>query len=75
MQISMHTVTLHVFSFHAKCLYIYSAHMSPETTPKLMGFYMEVLILGVILEYMVSASLPLEDHCHIFVTFGKIDFL
>ncbi len=29
--------------------------MSPETTHKLMGFYVEVLILGVILQYMVSA--------------------
>ncbi len=27
----------------------YSARMSPENTHKLMGFYMEVLILGVIL--------------------------
>ncbi len=27
----------------------YSARMSPETTHKLMGFYMEVLILGIIL--------------------------
>ncbi len=35
----------------------YSARMSPETTHKLMGFYMEVLILGAILQYMVSASL------------------
>ncbi len=31
--------------------------MSPETTYKLMGFYMEVLILGAILQYMVYASL------------------
>ncbi len=31
--------------------------MSPETMHKIMGFYMEVLILGVILQYMVSASL------------------
>ncbi len=30
--------------------------MSPESTHKLMGFYMEGLILGVILEYTVSAS-------------------
>ncbi len=30
--------------------------MSPENTQKLMGAYMEVLILGVILQYMVSAS-------------------
>ncbi len=29
--------------------------MSPETTHKLMGFYVDVLILGVILQYMVSA--------------------
>ncbi len=28
--------------------------MSPENTYKLMGFYMEVLILGVILWYMFS---------------------
>ncbi len=36
-----------------------SAHMSPETIHKLLGFYMEVLILGAIhvLQYMVSASL------------------
>ncbi len=33
--------------------------MSPENSHKLMGFYMEVLILGVILQYMVSASLTL----------------
>ncbi len=31
--------------------------MSPENIHKLMGFYMEGLILGVILQYMVSASL------------------
>ncbi len=31
----------------------YSARMSPETTHKIMGFYMEVLILGVTLQYMV----------------------
>ncbi len=30
--------------------------MSPESTYKLMGFHMEDLILGVILQYMVSAS-------------------
>ncbi len=36
---------------------LYSAHMSPQTTHKLMGFYMKVLILGVILQYMVSDSL------------------
>ncbi len=30
--------------------------MNPETTHKLVGFYMEVLILGIILQYMVSAS-------------------
>ncbi len=33
----------------------YSARMSPEDTHKLMGLYMEVLILGVILQYMVSS--------------------
>ncbi len=33
--------------------------MSPESTHKLMGFYMEVLILGVILQYVVSASFKL----------------
>ncbi len=27
----------------------YSTHMSPENTYKLMGFYMEVTLLGVIL--------------------------
>ncbi len=32
--------------------------MSPETyTHELMGFYMEVLILGIILQYMIAASL------------------
>ncbi len=30
--------------------------MSPEYNHKFMGFYMEVLVLGVILKYMVSAS-------------------
>ncbi len=34
-----------------------STHMSPENTHKLMGFYLEVLILGVIVQYMVCASL------------------
>ncbi len=34
----------------------YSAHMSPENTHKLMGFYIALLILGIVL-YMVSASL------------------
>ncbi len=44
---------------HAPC----SARVSPEIIHKLMGFYMEGLILGVILrvtllkQYMVSASL------------------
>ncbi len=41
----------------------YSARLSPESTHKLMGFYMymymEVLILGIILHYMVSAPLKL----------------
>ncbi len=37
----------------------YSPHRSPENTHKLMGFYMEVLILGVIFQYMISASLTL----------------
>ncbi len=36
---------------------IASARMSPQNTCKLMGFCMEVLILSVILQYMVSASL------------------
>ncbi len=31
--------------------------MSPENIHKLMGFYMEVLKLGVVLQYMVSAAL------------------
>ncbi len=30
--------------------------MSPENVHKLMGFYIEVLILSVILQYMVSAA-------------------
>ncbi len=40
---------------HAPC----SARVSPEIIHKLMGFYMESLILGVTLlkQYMVSASL------------------
>ncbi len=33
--------------------------MSPENTRKLMGFYMEALILGVMLQYMVCASFPI----------------
>ncbi len=33
----------------ASVVYVpYSAHMSPDTTHKLMGFYMEGLILGII---------------------------
>ncbi len=31
--------------------------MSPENTHKLTGFYMEDLILDVIFQYMISASL------------------
>ncbi len=31
--------------------------MSPENTHNTMGMYMEALILGVILQYMVSTSL------------------
>ncbi len=54
----------------------YSARISPETTHKLMGFCMEVLILGVILQSMVYVAVsyrvyrinPLygDDHyrCH-----------
>ncbi len=34
----------------------YSARMSPENTHKVMGFYMEISILGFILQYMVSPS-------------------
>ncbi len=30
-------------------MYMYSARMSPENTHTLMGFYMEVLILGITL--------------------------
>ncbi len=33
--------------------------MSPDNTYKLMRFYMEVLILGITLQYMFSASLTL----------------
>ncbi len=33
--------------------------MSPETTHKLMGLYMEISMLGVILQYMVSPSFKL----------------
>ncbi len=48
---------LYILSANNK-LYHYahhSAHMSPENTHKLMASYMEVFILGVILQYMVSA--------------------
>ncbi len=38
--------------------------MSPENTHKLMGFYMEVLILGVILQYMVSAPLAVSNRVY-----------
>ncbi len=38
--------------FGAVLYTLYSARMSPENTHKLMGFYMEVLILGVMLYYM-----------------------
>ncbi len=31
----------------------HSARMCPENTRKLMGFYMEVLILGVVLQYIL----------------------
>ncbi len=34
----------------------YSARMSPENAHKLIGLHIEVLILGVTLEYIVSAS-------------------
>ncbi len=33
--------------------------MSPENTHTLMGLYMEVLVLGIILQYVVSASFKL----------------
>ncbi len=36
---------------------INSGRMSPENTHKRMGFYMAVLILGDMLQYMVSAPL------------------
>ncbi len=39
-------------------LQVYSARMSPENTHKLMGGYMEVLILGVILQYIISVAVP-----------------
>ncbi len=35
----------------------YNTRMIPENTHKFMGFYMEVLILGILFWYMVSASL------------------
>ncbi len=35
--------------------YLYSTCMNPENTQKLMGFYMEGLILGIILECMFYA--------------------
>ncbi len=37
--------------------------MSPEDTHNFMGFNMEVYILGVILQYMVSASLSCFVGC------------
>ncbi len=41
----------------------YSARMNPQTTHNLLGSYMEVLILGTILQYMVCASLS-RSHIH-----------
>ncbi len=38
---------------------MYSARRSPENTHKLMWFYMEDLILGIILQYTLSAFLTL----------------
>ncbi len=37
--------------------------MSPENTHRLMVFYTEVLTLGIILQYLVSASLAVPIGC------------
>ncbi len=42
----------------------YSSRMSPENAHKLMGFYMEVLIPGVIVQYMVSAALAVSNRVY-----------
>ncbi len=49
----MYTELLHRFVNNTP----YSARMSPESTHKPMDFYMEVIILGIIPQYMVYASL------------------
>ncbi len=44
--------------------------MSPENTHKLMGFYMEGLILGTILYYMVSARRSTQAQFYSFTPSG-----
>ncbi len=48
----------HLYGLGGKGLILYT-HKSPENVHKLMGFYMEVVILGAILQYMLFASLML----------------
>ncbi len=45
----VHLNPIHVVGNSLTLYILYSACMSPENAHKLMGFYMEVLILGVIL--------------------------
>ncbi len=52
----IHRQPSHCGDYSIATLTLYT-RMSPEITHKLIGFYMEVLILGTILQYMVSASL------------------
>ncbi len=52
----VHILSLYCVSTHACCYTPYSVHMSPESTHRLMGVYMEVLISGIILQYKVSTS-------------------
>ncbi len=53
--------------------------MSPESTHKLMGLYVEGLILGVILEYMVVCFfnlLPTNDaHMRHGVSINQLEFI
>ncbi len=56
-QVDLLTLEIHPYGTITSIHPIAPASMSPENTRKLMGFYMEVLILGAILQYMVSAAL------------------
>ncbi len=50
---------------------MYSARMSPENTHMLMGCYTKVLILAIILQYMVSASLSWVYRVYLHVAIDK----